>query len=54
MAFTARWRGWCPVCDEEIRPGQTVEYSDPYASEGKRLRHAPSCFLIHPEGACDR
>ena len=47
MSIPARYSGLCiecpdPIVDALMAPARTGEVS------------CPACFLIHPEGACDR
>ena len=58
--FTARYRGRCAGCDEEIEPGQSVAYVDDdlvhagcgtggYAKPGsKKEEVCTTCWLIKP------
>ena len=65
MTLMARYSGVCPECDEPWQPGDLIR-----ADDDRRWKHAvcpnpawtvkageircPDCWLIHPEGACDR
>lgn len=64
MTLMARYSGVCPECGEGWQPGDMIR-----ADEDQQWKHAvcpdplavapgetvcPTCFLVHPEGACDR
>lgn len=65
MSFAALYYGTCPACEEPIKPGQSVEWSDRYAlvhagcpepelsdidlRPGERVCRL--CHLVHP-GEC--
>lgn len=61
--FIARYRGNCADCDEGITPGEECEYRGD--GENRVVVHitcptppepvppCTTCWLIHPEGACD-
>lgn len=63
MALTARFPGTpCTECGDLIEPGEQIEGADPGWRHvecpdvaGVVERPAcPVCFLVHPEGKCDR
>jgi hypothetical protein len=65
MSFPARYPGQCPACDERIHEGDQIRFTeggttvhdDCDAVDVKdRPEPAPctTCWLVHPEGACDR
>lgn len=66
MSFTARFRGACRDCDDDILPGQEVEYDfdrvlmhvvcpdSLQAATGQPRPLCPHCFLELPTvGECD-
>ena len=69
MSIRARYSGVCPDCDEKWQPGDLIR-SRPVGAEHRETwyhAHCPdpttdhligkpcdTCWLIHPEGACDR
>lgn len=60
-AFAARWTGFCTDCEEGIRPGEQIVTDGHDGYEHVRCRQEPrpnpvcqTCWLTHPEGACDR
>lgn len=64
VSFTARFAGRCRSCDERIYVGDTVRMTDDGAVHDDCTEAAPAerpeaepcttCWLVHPEGACDR
>lgn len=62
--FEARFAGRCRACDERIHVGDTVRMTNDGAVHGDCTEAAPversepepctTCWLVHPEGACDR
>ena len=69
MAFPARCPGHCEACSERIREGDMIRYGSPTSGD-RRIIHddcdqyqsaprrehpvCPVCWLVHPEGTCDR
>ena len=64
MTIPARYSGVCPDCDERWQPGDLIRADD---DRVWKHAHCPdpttdhligkpcdTCWLIHPEGACDR
>lgn len=61
-AFPARFSGTCTECEGPVRIGDLIQWDD----EAEGYRHdqcadepvggvpCGKCWLIHPEGACDR
>lgn len=70
MTLMARWSGTCPVCGERWQPGDFIRANDSEpvtAPIGPTWQHAvcpdplvtehpvcTTCWLTHPEGACER
>lgn len=65
MSFLARYVGICRACDDTISVGDDVRYNlraeivhvacpDPTSSAQPGETVCPVCWLIHPEGECDR
>lgn len=62
--FHARFPSRCASCDERIHAGDHIRMTDDgaihddcqtVATPDEPTRPAcPACWLIHPEGACDR
>ena len=64
-AFPARFAGRCASCDSRIHVGDLIEMTDDGAVHAScdeadiqpsddPARACPTCWLVHPEGACDR
>jgi hypothetical protein len=57
-SITARYPGHCPGCSERIEIGDTITLaSDDGAWVCRDCVNAgwcPTCWLVHPEGTCDR
>lgn len=65
-AFPARYPGRCETCDERIHEGDPIRMTDdgPIHDDCEHRNAAPTarpepkpcttCWLTHPEGACDR
>ena len=63
-AFLARYPGRCILCDERIHEGDPIVMTDDGARHDDCEEAAPpeprenpvcqTCWLTHPEGACDR
>ena len=69
MTIPARYSGVCPECGERWQPGDLIR-ADKYHDNGVPVwTHAvcpdpitdglvgtacPVCWLVHPEGVCDR
>ena len=69
MTIRARYSGVCPDCDEKWQPGDLIRSRPVGAEHHETWHHAvcpdptidhligkpcDTCWLIHPEGACDR
>lgn len=67
MSVMARWSGTCPECGERWQPGDLIRCEQPEPGDLPEWRHVAcpdplatehpvcqTCFLTHPEGACDR
>jgi hypothetical protein len=69
MTFPAGYPSRCASCDERIHPGDLINYSREdgathadcieaaqVAEDSARPEPEPctTCWLTHPEGACDR
>lgn len=70
MTIMARFSGTCPECGNRWQPGDLIRSEQPEPGELPLWQHAvcpdtqqdiddartpcARCFLIHPEGACDR
>lgn len=64
MTLTARYPGIpCADCGDLIEPGEQIEGADPgwrhiecFADldTDDQQQACPHCWLIHPEGKCDR
>lgn len=70
MTITARYSGTCPECGDHWQPGDSIDTvepgnlsrwkhaacpDDPADSLLRRGEQAcATCWLVHPEGACDR
>ena len=70
MTIPARHSGVCPECGERWQPGDLIRSDQREADGLPIWRHAvcpdpapavrpgevvcPACWLVHPEGACDR
>lgn len=63
--FASRYRGKCADCGEWWPEGELIRYDDddqlvhatcdqPGANQAARFVACPACWLVHPEGACDR
>jgi hypothetical protein len=63
--FKARYPGTCDDCDGRIKPDDLVAFNslnelvhldcpDPLPKARPGETSCPRCFLIHPEGECDR
>lgn len=63
-SFPARFPGYCVACDERIHEGDPIRMTDDGAMHQDCTTAAPverpeppvcpTCWLTHPEGACDR
>lgn len=60
-SFPARYRTVCATCDEWIAAGESIvmtadgaEHLVCAADDHESPEACPTCWLIHPEGACDR
>lgn len=69
MTLQARYSGTCPECGDRWQPGDLIRSQAVGAERHEFWMHAvcpdddpldsphpvcPSCWLTHPEGACDR
>lgn len=69
MTWPARYPGWCPNCRTPFEAGDLIAkdddsnvhagcvggvVDDPLPAVRPGEVSCPACFLIHPEGACDR
>lgn len=70
MTLMARWSGTCPECGETWQPGDLIRSESTYdgpTGTSPVWQHAvcpdpldtnnpvcQTCWLTHPEGACDR
>lgn len=70
ISITARYLGYCPGCSERIEVDDTITLTSDGEwvcqdcgnagwrtdlARGKRDEPVcPTCWLVHPEGACDR
>jgi hypothetical protein len=65
--FPARYPGACPACDERIREGDLIRFTEGNYTVHDDCDAIPSrdplaaahpvcqvCWLTHPAGACDR
>lgn len=67
MTLMARYSGVCPECGERWQPGEYIRADEdkqwkhvhcPDVTDDLSLRPnetvCTDCWLVHPEGACDR
>lgn len=67
MSIKARYSGTCPECGERWQPGDLIYYGgtggqharcpdapDPLPAARAGEVNCTNCWLIHPEGSCDR
>ena len=67
MTLQARFSGTCPECGERWQPGDFIRADEPQPGTLPSWKHAAcpdplattnpvcqTCWLTHPEGACDR
>ena len=67
MTLMARFSGVCPECGERWQPGDLIRAEQPHPGNLPEWQHAvcpdplvaehpvcTTCWLTHPEGACDR
>lgn len=67
MSIQARYSGTCPDCGDRWQPGDLIRADEPEPGDLPEWRHAvcpdpltdtnpvcQTCWLTHPEGACDR
>ena len=67
MSIKARYYGTCPECEERWKPDDLIHYGetgwqhvrcpdvpDPLSAARAGEVTCTTCWLIHPEGSCDR